>query len=211
MDRITEWLAYQAIKHWLMIVNLAVALFLLPTILAPILMSAGFAGPARIIYSLYSIACHQLPERSFFIGPKLYYTLNEIQEAMGSDASNVSKRRTFIGNPEIGYKMAICERDFAIYFSILMAGLAFSLIRGKLEPLPFKGFLILCIPIAVDGFTQFLGLRESTPPGRIFSGSLFGAGLVWTLYPRIEAAFREAREIAEEKWRRRSGKSTGGC
>ncbi len=206
MDRAAEWLAYQAAKHWLFIVNLGVALFLLPTILAPILMSAGLTKPAKAIYTLYSFACHQLPERSFFLSSRPYYSLDQIREAMGPDADNILKRRAFVGNPEMGYKIAICQRDFAIYFSILIAGLAFALVRNTLDPLPFKAFLILCIPIAVDGLTQLFGLRESTPPGRVFSGSLFGVGLVWTLYPRLEMAFREAREILEEKWRTGSGK-----
>ncbi len=206
MDRLAGWLAYQVVKHWLLMVNLAVALFLLPTILAPILMGAGLARPARVIYALYSLACHQLPERSFFIGPKPYYSFAEIRDAMGPDADNILKRRAFVGNPEMGYKIAICERDFAIYSSILLAGLAFALVRKRLEPLPFTAFLVLCIPLAVDGLTQLFGLRESTPPGRVFSGSLFGVGLVWTLYPRIELAFQEAREIMEEKWRRKSGR-----
>ncbi len=204
MDRLAEWLAYQAIKHWLLFVNFAVALFLLPTVLAPILMAAGITGPAKVIYSLYSLTCHQLPERSFFIGPKLSYSLEEIRKAMGPDADNAFKRKAFIGNEELGYKIAICQRDFAIYFSILLAGIAFSLVRGKLEPLSFKAFLILCIPLAIDGLTQLFGLRESTPPGRVFSGSLFGVALVWLLYPRIELAFREAKEVMEEKWRPKS-------
>lgn len=207
MERIAEWLAYQIIKHWLLAVNLALTLFLLPTVLAPIMMSAGLTKPAKVIYSLYSLTCHQLPERSFFMGPKLTYSLEEIRKVMGSQANSILKRRSFVGNPEMGYKIAICQRDFTIYLSILLAGLAFALVRDKLEPLPFAAFLVFCIPIAVDGLTQFFGLRESTPAGRIFSGSLFGVGLVWTLYPRIEAAFREAREFAEGKWKRRSGKS----
>jgi uncharacterized membrane protein len=204
LDRLAEWLAYQAIKHWLLFVNVAVALFLLPTVLAPMLMSFGITGPAKAIYSLYSLTCHQLPERSFFIGPKLYYSLEEIRKAMGPDADNIFKRKAFVGNEELGYKIAICQRDVAIYFSILLAGIAFSLVRGKLEPLSFKAFLILCIPLAVDGLTQLFGLRESTPPGRVFSGSLFGVALVWLLYPRIELAFREAKEVMEEKWREKS-------
>ncbi len=210
MERIAEWLAYQLIKHWLLAINLALTLFLLPTVLAPILMNAGLTEPAKVIYSLYSITCHQLPERSFFIGPKLTYSLEEIQKAMGSQVNNVFKRRAFLGNPELGYKIAICQRDFAIYLSILLAGLAFALVRDKLDPLPFVAFLIFCIPISVDGLTQLLGLRESTPAGRVFSGSLFGVGLVWTLYPRIEAAFKEAQKVAEENWKRKSGKSTEG-
>jgi uncharacterized membrane protein len=168
------------------------------------LMSFGITGPAKAIYSLYSLTCHQLPERSFFIGPKLYYSLEEIRKAMGPDADNIFKRKAFVGNEELGYKIAICQRDLAIYFSILLAGIAFSLVRGKLEPLSFKAFLILCIPLAVDGLTQLFGLRESTPPGRVFSGSLFGVALVWLLYPRIELAFREAKEVMEEKWREKS-------
>jgi len=153
--------------------------------------------PARVIYFFYSFACHQLPERSFFIGPKLTYSLQEIREIMGEGADSLLRRRRFIGNEEVGYKMAMCQRDIAIYLTILFAGIAFAFVRDRLEPLSFQAFLVFCIPIAVDGITQLLGLRESTPPGRVFSGSLFGMALVWLIYPRLEGAFREIRRAAE--------------
>ena len=32
----------------------------------------------------------------------------------------------FVGSPELGYKVAFCERDVAIYLAVLLAGLAYG-------------------------------------------------------------------------------------
>ncbi|HDN79059.1 MAG TPA: DUF2085 domain-containing protein [Chloroflexi bacterium] len=194
--RVINLFIYHLAKHWLLLVNLAVALYVFPAIGAPLLMWNHYERPARAIYFFYSFACHQLPERSFFIGPHLTYSLDEIRNFIGEQADSVIQRRRFIGNEEVGYKMAMCQRDIAIYLTILMAGIAFTFVRKRLEPLSFRSFLVLCIPIAVDGITQLMGLRESTPPGRVFSGALFGIALVWLTYPRLEMAFEEIRKAA---------------
>ena len=36
-------------------------------LLAPLLLAAGVAEPGRALFAAYAIACHQLPERSFFL------------------------------------------------------------------------------------------------------------------------------------------------
>ena len=73
----------------------------------------------------------------------------------------------YVGNPEIGYKVAICERDVAIYGSIFLGGLLFGVARSyfarrgrRVPKLPVKVYLILLIPMVVDGVTQLVGLRE---------------------------------------------------
>ena len=43
--------------------------------------------------------------------------------------------------------------------------------------------------MAIDGFTQLFGWRESTPELRTLTGALFGLASVWLIYPRIDAMF----------------------
>jgi uncharacterized membrane protein len=92
----------------------------------------------------------------------------------------------YIGSPESGYKLAFCERDLAIYLSIAVAGSVFGLHRVRIFPLPVKLYLALLVPIAVDGFTQLFGWRESTPLLRLLTGLCFGVGTVWFIYPRLD-------------------------
>jgi uncharacterized membrane protein len=92
----------------------------------------------------------------------------------------------FIG----GKPMCVCQRCLAIYGGMLLAGAVFYFVRHKLQPLKFWQFaLFFCVPIAIDGFTQMFGWRESTPELRLFTGSLFAVGLVWALYPLCQRNF----------------------
>lgn len=99
-----------------------------------------------------------------------------------------------------GYQMAMCERNVAIYGSMSLAGLLFGLTRGRLRPLPWRWYLALSVPIAVDGFTQLFGWRESTWELRAVTGTLFGVATVWLAYPHLE---RFAQDILAVGTRRR--------
>ena len=44
------------------------------------------------------------------------------------------------------------------------------------------------LPMAIDGFTQLFGLRESDWVLRTITGVLFGLRLVWLAYPYVEEA-----------------------
>lgn len=95
-----------------------------------------------------------------------------------------------------GYQMALCQRDMAIYGSMFLAGLAYSLVRGRVRPLPIWAFVLLLTPLAVDGTIQVLGLLESTPLRRLITGGLFGLACVWLAFPYLEEGFQEIREEA---------------
>ena len=199
VDRLVAWLA----RHWLALFNGIVALFVLAPFLAPVLMQAGVTGPARLIYLLYRPTCHQLPERSFFLfGPQTVYSVAELEAENAVPAGlNIFEREMlrYIGDPQVGYKVAFCERDAAIYGSILLSGLIFALLRGNhrrgrgpAQKLPIKIYLILLIPMAIDGATQLVGWRESGWELRLVTGALFGVATVWLAYPYVEDAMNEA-------------------
>lgn len=181
-------------KHWLLMVNTAVGLYAGLTVLAPTLMVTGHPWAARLIYTLFRLACHQLPERSFFLfGPRLAYTLDQLERIAGPNVPP-----GYLGSPTLGYKMAICQRDTAILLAVLVAGVAFALLRHRLRPLSMRAFLLSCVPIAVDGFGQLLGLWESTWWSRVATGALFGVACVWLAYPLIEMGMNDVLQIAEK-------------
>ncbi len=130
---------------------------LLP-ILAPLLEATGYREVAQAIFVGYSLVCHQMPERSFFL---------------------------------FGYQMAYCQRDTAIYLTMFIAGLVYARYPSRFDPLSVRMYLLLIAPIAVDGFTQLFGLRESMWLLRVVTGLLFGGASVWLFYPRLAKALRE--------------------
>ncbi len=93
-----------------------------------------------------------------------------------------------------GRQMCLCQRCVAIYGVMLLAGLLFHGLRGRLQPLKTWQFLVFfCPPIAVDSITQLLGWRESSWELRLLTGGLFALGAVWTLYPMIETKISRLR------------------
>lgn len=192
---------YRLAKYWLAVFNLLIGSYMFLPLLAPVLMAYGAPQVGRLIYTVYRPACHQLPERTFFLfGPRMTYTLEELW-ALGLLTPNddIFARQLFLGAAEIGYKMALCERDFAMYGGMLVAGLAFGLVRKRLRPLSFLGFLLSLVPLAIDGGTQLFMLRESNWFLRTLTGGLVGVAAVWMLYPHLETAFADVRVQANDK------------
>ncbi len=149
VDAFVAWFA----EHWLAIViGLLVVYAGLPW-LAPVFMKLGWTGPASAIYLAYSFMCHQLPQRSYFLfGQKLTYSLPEISTVW--QWQTFADLRQFTGTPEMGYKVAFAHRLSAIWLSVLAGSLIFGAVRRRARPLPFKWYLLLMLPMAVDGFTH---------------------------------------------------------
>ncbi len=180
------------LHHWLAFFNLLFLLYVGLPLLAPVLMEVGAETPANVIYTMYRPACHQLPERSFFLfGPSPVYERSELPANGVADSDNIFVRRQYIGDPEHGYKVAICERDVAIYGSMFLMGLLFALMRGRLPRLKARYLLLFVLPMAIDGGTQLIGLRSSSWLLRVVTGTLFGVGLIWFAYPYIETSMRQ--------------------
>jgi len=143
-------------RHWLFFVNLLLAVWIGLPWLAPIMMDAGWTGAGKAIYLFYSFQCHQLPERSFFLlGRQAMYSLTEIQTVWQSTDNSLILRQ-FIGNPEIGWKVAWSDRMVSMYTSILFGGLLYSFVRKQLKPLSFWTFATLLLPMVIDGGTHMI-------------------------------------------------------
>lgn len=122
---------------------------------APIFMRLGWTAPAEAIYDVYSTQCHQLSQRSYFLfGPKLMYAPNEL--GLGVGPKDFVVLRDFRGTPELGWKMAWSDRMTAMYSGLFVALMAVRLLGRRLPPLPVWAFLLLLLPMAVDGGTHFL-------------------------------------------------------
>jgi uncharacterized membrane protein len=189
---------YQLAKHWLAVANFFWALYVGLPLLAPVLMDAGWTVPAKVIYTLYRPACHQRPERSYFFGgPQTVYTPDELAAA-GVDLDPFVRD---IGNEAVGWKVAFCERDVAIYGSILVAGLAYGLVRSRLKGyrMRFRVFALFLIPMGIDGVLQLFGFYESDWLRRSITGVIFGVGAVFFAYPHVEEGFADIRRTIENK------------
>ena len=92
------------------------------------------------------------------------------------------------GNSDLGWKMAICERDVAIYVGLLAVALLYARRPALVRPMGFGLYGLLILPMAVDGFTQLLGWRESTWELRVLTGALFGVASAWLVLPRLQEA-----------------------
>jgi len=216
--------SYWFYKHYMSIFNFFVVLYLGGAFLAPVMMKAGWETPANWVYKGYSLVCHQLGFRSFFLfGDQLVYPRAEASVAglatfnqatglsEGSQASDLFKARSFVGNEQIGFKIALCQRDVMIYFGILLFGLLFSISGYRVPALPWYIWIVIgCIPIAVDGFSQilsqpplsFLPFRESSPYLRSLTGFLFGFTTAWFGYPVAEESMGESRKLYQERLKR---------
>src|SRR5687768_15626650 len=223
-DRLMHWIS----RHYLAIVNVFMLLYFGLPILAPIFMKAGATLPANVIYTIYKPLCHQFGFRSFFLfGEQAYYPLQEaaipgvktFEEITGlTDLRNPTaysrlQARQFLGDETVGYKMALCERDIAIYGAILLFGLVYALTGRRIKSLHWMLWILIGMgPIGLDGFSQLfsqiewpwlqsiLPYRESTPFLRVLTGGLFGFTTAWFAYPYMEESMAETRQFFIKKF-----------
>ena len=157
---IGEWLS----SHWLEIFLVVYGLWVFTPFLAPFFMVIGWSGAGKAIYFMYSFFCHQLPERSFFLfGEKSMYSLTEVQAAW-QDTINPMILRQFIGNESMGWKIAWSDRMISFYTSVWVFAVLWSPLRRKIKPLAWWGFVLLLLPIVLDGithtFSDFAGIGQ---------------------------------------------------
>ncbi len=215
-DRFTYWIS----RRYMLVFNLLVFLYAGLPFLAPVLMKEGITFPAKAIYTIYSPLCHQFAFRSFFLfGEQPYYPralanvpgVMTYEQISNSNQVDILAARKFVGNDVVGYKVALCERDVAIYLGILAFGLIFTLTGRKIKSIPWYLWLLIGVfPIGIDGSSQlpallnmpilnWLPARESTPFLRVLTGGLFGVMTAWYIYPIIEETMRESRSIVARK------------
>jgi len=149
-------LIYLLNRYWIVPFAAVMGIYVGLPFLAPIFMRWGWSSAGKTIYLIYSFLCHQLPERSYFLfGPKVSYSLGEIQAAW-QNTLNPMILRQFIGNPGMGWKVAWSDRMISMYTSILIFGLLWYPLRRRIKVLPWWGFLLFLLPMTLDGGTHLL-------------------------------------------------------
>jgi uncharacterized membrane protein len=102
--------------------------------------------------------CHQLPERSFFGG---------------------------------GVQLPVCSRDTGIYLGVPLSLLWISVLhrrshpRGFPRPLGWAAIATMIGAMAVDGITEYAGLRGTTNEIRLMTGLLCGYAIGAVLEPML--------------------------
>ncbi len=220
-DKISFWIS----KHYLAIFNMFLILYIGTPFLAPIFKKAGWNAPAEVIYKIYSPLCHQWAFRSFFLfGEQVYYphaaakipgVLTFEQVSGITDLTDPSRfqARLFEGNALLGYKIALCERDVAIWGAMALFGVVYALTGRKLPKLHWLIWMLVGLgPIGLDGFSQLfsqipstfiqsiLPYRESTPFLRVLTGFLFGLTTAWFMFPLIEESMADTRRLLAKKF-----------
>ncbi|MCE7949348.1 MAG: DUF2085 domain-containing protein [Chloroflexi bacterium CFX4] len=232
--RLNRWaLAWS--RHYLKVLLSVLGVFLLLPFAAPTLMRLGATGAAEVIYSVYRPLCHTFAFRSWFlygeqtiypreaanlgaaqsyeaILPQIMANLNRLPPPDSPIPPDQWYAREFLGDPQLGYKVAICQRDIAIYAGLFIGGVIYAVprVRRQLRPVPIWLYVLLGLaPIGIDGFSQLLSgrlweLRETTPTFRVITGLLFGLMNAWLAFPYLEATARETIQEIEAKFAKRA-------
>lgn len=183
-------------RHWLAIWLIGSGAYVCGALAAPALARMGASHAAATLYILYRPMCHQLPSHSWFLfGPHASYDWPTLQPFTTAPLAHpLWSFHQPVTDPRIGYQVAICERDLATFAALFAASIVLAVVRrrhGRLPPLPALLYGLAMVPIGLDGLTQLVGLRESTPLLRTLTGALFGAATAAFVLPQLEAAMAD--------------------
>lgn len=147
--------------HWIAIINSTLGVFIGGAFLGPVLAYFGENQAASWLIHTYHGVCDQVPSHSYYL---------------------------------FGHQVCLCERCLAIYSTLLLAGILLAVLprmRQSVRPLDWRLWLLLILPMALDGGTQLLGWRESDLLLRTITGFLFGLGSAWFVLPRMAEIARD--------------------
>jgi len=108
-----------------------------------------------------------------------------IRELMAGSCHQLPSRSIYLS----GYPMAVCARCFGIYLGLAVAALAYPLLSKRGIGIPVWVAPVAAIPIALDGVSQLIGLRESFNALRLLTGFVFAAPLPLYLIEPIDQAW----------------------
>lgn len=160
IGRIVLWMC----EHWLLVFAVLFGVVNIAPFLAPLLMRLGWTGPANVIYTLYSLQCHLMADRTFFLfGRQPTYNMEQFPFALTGTTTDMWALREFVGNSEMGWKVAQCSRTVFLYGTIWLGGITFGVLRQRrmIRRLSLVGCVLLMLPMMIDGTTHFIGeIRE---------------------------------------------------
>lgn len=158
-----------------------------PILTAPIFLY-NHADAFQQIHDIYSYFCHQLTSRSHCFFPET----GSIEDCHETSDFSSSKALTVTKGGFEGYKFPVCARDLGFYFFALIGGFFLSSLNKHNETdMPNPLWLIIAVlPLALDGGSQFIGLRESTNILRFITGSLAGFVIPFYIVPMLNRILR---------------------
>jgi uncharacterized membrane protein len=143
-----------------------------------------WATLTTVVLGLIVAIALSIPFLSYFgldiIAKPLFYSLHFI-------CAQVPSHSFYI----YGHQLGLCARNFSIYASMFLASLVFVLSKKRLPGLPWWLWILMLLPMALDGVTQMFGWRESTWILRVVTGTLFGLGNIWFVLPLIQKTLDE--------------------
>ena len=166
----------------------------------PYAASQGDAN-AQLMYAAFAPACHQLTSRSNCLFVSSADGSYSFGDCLQSDSLSYTRANAVEDWAGTGYKLPVCSRDVAIYLAMLLGALALPFVRrvGS-DSWPNKWLLIAaCVPIAIDGFTQLAGLRESSNAIRMVTGAIVGFALPFYIVPMLNSLCSLLRGKMEKK------------
>jgi uncharacterized membrane protein len=180
---------------------------LVTILLTPLLAFYNFSNAAGFFYNAYALLCHQYPSRSFAFYPLenkiddcikkeglpvftiytkifakpynggFYFNRNDI----GSIRADVCTKYASNNDLIIGYKLPVCARDFGIFLGMAFITFFSRKEENKKENIkekfPLSYFVLLILPLVIDGTGQLLGFWESTNEIRLLTGVLTGIAI----------------------------------
>lgn len=182
----------------LYLIYMAVMLFVVGIITITPLIAFQDEDASRILYDIFSPACHQKLSRSvcLFQGQEGHF-ISDCTPQTGVFVPDDGDILSSEINGAIGYKFPVCSRDLALYFAMFLGGLVYPFLR-KIEEKripPAIYFIIAISPIALDGLVQLIAVvgiiapYESTNFTRIVTGGLAGFAATFYLIPIIMNLF----------------------
>jgi uncharacterized membrane protein len=143
-------------KRWWLFFAVCYGVFVGMPFLAPVLMHLNLQSAGRLVYLIYGFLCHQLPQRSlFFFGPESMYTLAEIQ-TVWQNSQDPLLLRQFIGNANLGWKVAWSDRMISVYGGVWLFGVLWRVARVRVKAISIWAMVGLALPLALDGVTHFI-------------------------------------------------------
>jgi uncharacterized membrane protein len=137
-----------------------------------------------ILLGLLVLTAISIPFLSYFgldsIAKPLFFSLHYVCAQIPSHSFYI-----------LGHQLGLCARNLSIYSSMFLGSLIFILSKKRVPGIPWWLWVLMILPMALDGTTQMFGWRESTWILRTVTGTLFGMGSVWFVLPLMHKTLLE--------------------
>ena len=149
---------------------------------------ARWATMAMILLGLLVLSAIAVPFLSYFgfdaLSKSIFFSLHYVCAQIPSHSFYI-----------LGHQLGMCARNFSIYTSMFLTSIVFVLSKKRLPGIPWWVWLLMILPMALDGTTQMFGLRESTWQLRLITGTLFGIGSIWFVLPFMQKTIEETTPV----------------